>query len=178
MIFSADHRRALGLLVLKELGQSPVDDLLQSCLAAVEAGVAPAGLVLRNIDTGRRAGFEHGTSGPPVRPADAYLYEDSECIGRRRLIVTVRLVLDLGEPGDTAMKMLLQLAAQREDGPEFLLGRRMHAELDQNMAEDMRAPALVAAALARLVEISGGVDELCKQLSQDFCLKLADELTP
>lgn len=178
MIFSADHRHALGLLVIRELGQSSVDGLLQSCLAAVEAGVAPAGLVLRNIDTGRQAGFEHGTSGPQVRTADAYLYEDSECIGCRRLIVTVRLVVDLGEPGDTAMKMLLQLAAQREDGPEFLLGRRMHAELNQHMAEDMRAQPLVATALARLIEISGSVDELCKQLSLDFCLKLADELTP
>ena len=178
MIFSADFRHALGLLVLKELGQSPVDNLLQSSLAAVEAGVAPAGLVLKDIDIGRLARFERGTSGPPVRTADAYLYEDRECIGRRRLIVTVRLVVDLGEPGDTAMKMLLQLEATREDGAEFLRGRRMHAELNQHLAEDMRAPALVATALARLNEISGGAEELAKQLSLAFCLKLTDALTP
>lgn len=177
-MMSAVNRDKLGRKVLAELEQFPVDCLLGSCLAAVEAGLEPAGLVLKQIEIGGRAKFVDGISGATVREADAYLYENAESFGMSRLIVTARLVVDLGEPGDTAMQMYLQLAAQRETGPEFLLSRRMHAELNRDLAEDMNAHALIEAGLARLAEISGGVEELCKRLALQFCKELADELTP
>lgn len=176
MILCADSRRKLGLKVLPEIAKPEVGDLLRACLVAVQTEMAVTGLAVASIEVRHKAHFGDD-SGPLVREADAYVYEDAGCRSKR-LVVTLRLVVDLGEPGDTAMTMALQLAASREDGADFLLSRRLYAQLDQHKAEDMDAPGLIRLALARLLDNYEGQQALCTRLAHDFCTQLAEELVP
>jgi hypothetical protein len=157
------------------MGRADVEALLTDSLAAVGNLLAPAGLELRRSEVNTAAAFEHGTGGALVRSVEAVVCEAGDDDETRRITVVLHLVVDLGEPGDTAMTLALQLSARRGEAPAFLLGRRFYVGLDQYYAECMRAKDLMTAALERLVEVHG-VD--CQKMVLEFCQQFLAELEP
>jgi hypothetical protein len=175
MPLSTDKQLLLCHQMFAHLEKPRIDALLGGCLGAVRRAMTAAGFRVGD-DEMSFAGMGAGSGSRSVRSACVEAREGDDTTPA--LCISARLVVDVGNTGDTPMALTLQMTAHRMRGAAFLVSTPVKEPLNAMVVDSMDAQLTLAGALNRMyggeqVEAARSAD-----LARDFCAQLNDALVP
>lgn len=176
MTLSTDNQLLLCHQLFAPLESPRVDALLSGWLASARREMEAAGFHVSD-DLISFAGQGFGSCSRASRTGCIEAREGSDD-ALPPLCISVQLVTDVCDTGDTAMSLTLNMMVHRVTGPAFFNNDETRVALNPQAVASMDSRLLLAGALNRMfggeqVEAARGAD-----LARDFCALLTEAVAP